>query len=192
MLPKKEKNKIKKDLISLSKGRIEVMKQSRDVVKTSKKLIYAIHRDDMAAARKYLKEIRDMRVSLEKISKDERLRSYGPYRNAIQEYVEAICYYFIIACDKIPAREELGAETETYLMGLSDLTGELMRKGIKEMIAERPEKTQKMRNIVDEIYGLIIDLDFDGGEARRKSDQVKYSLTKLEDILYEAKIRGKI
>ncbi|MBU0762586.1 MAG: hypothetical protein KKD39_06130, partial [Candidatus Altiarchaeota archaeon] len=137
-------------------------------------------------------EIKKARRVLEILTKDQRLKNYGPYKNAVQEYVEALAYYFVIKKGFIPTRGELGSDTETYLMGLSDLSGELMRKGINDAIKGMAKDTVKMRDVVDEIYGLILDLDLDGGEARRKTDQVKYALARLEDIVYDMKIRDKL
>ncbi len=192
MLDKRDSSAIKKDLELLSRGKIEAMKQAREVVKASKQLIYAIHRADLKATGEHEKAIKSMRAKLDTLANDERIKCYGPYKNAIQEYVEALAYHQVVSKGRIPTRAELGADTETYLMGLSDLTGELMRKGIKDVIDGRPKDAVRMRDVVEEIYGLVLELDLDGGEARKKTDQVKYALARLEDVVYDAKIRDKI
>jgi translin len=192
MLDRGERAAIRKDLDRLSRGRIEVMKQGRDVIKSSKELIYSIHRGDMAAAKGFLKKIEAGRGALDRMASTARLRAYHPYLSAVQEYVEAAAYYHVMTDERIPTRRRLRADTETYLSGLSDLTGEMMRKGVDDMVRERYAHALMMRDAVDEIYGLMLSLDMDGGEARRKSDSVKWNLAKLEDLVYDAKIRGKI
>jgi translin len=192
MLDRRDAAAIRRELDLLSRGKIEVMKQGREVVKSSKQLIFSIHRGDMKSASRFLKQINGQRRLLDKLANTERLRSYHPYTNALQEYVEAAAYYHVMADNRIPTRVQLKADAETYLSGLSDLTGELMRKGVDDMVNERFEHAVLMRDTVAEIYGLILSLDMDGGEARRKSDAVKWNLAKLEDLVYDAKIRDKI
>jgi translin len=192
MLDKREYASIRRDLDQFSRGKIEVMKQGREVVKASKELIYSIHRGDMKAAKEFLSKIEGERAKLDRIASTPRLRAFSPYSNGVQEYVEAVAYYWVMTKERIPARRELKVESETYLSGLSDLTGELMRKGVDDMIHERYAHARLLKDTVEEIYGLILSLDLDGGEARRKSDAVKWNLAKLEDLIYDAKIRDKI
>ena len=177
---------------ALSRGRIELAKQSREVVKSSKELIYAIHRGDMKAAKGFLGKIEFGRKRLDRLAKNPRLRSHHPYLLGLQEYVEAVAYYHVMARERIPTRKELKVDSETYLNGLSDLTGELMRKGVDDMVREKYQHAIKLRDTVNEIYGLVLSLDLDGGETRKKSDAVKWNLAKLEDLVYDAKIRDKI
>ncbi len=190
MLDPREKEAIRKDLDALSRGRIEVMKQGREVVKASKELIYSLHRGEMEAAGLCLGRITEARRRLDALANTPRLRAYHPYQNAVQEHVEAAAYHSVVARGRIPSRAALKADTETYLGGLSDLTGELARKGVDDMIHGRYAHAAAMKDVVEEIYGLILSLDFDGGEARRKSDAVKWNLAKLEDLVCDAKIRG--
>jgi translin len=192
MLDKREYASIRKDLDALSRGKIEVMKQSREVVKSSKELIYSIHRGDMNAAKGFLSKINLEKAKLDKIANSPKLRSYSPYGNGVQEYVEAVAYYFVMVKERIPTRSELKVDSDTYLSGLSDLTGELMRKGVDDMIHERYRHAMLLKETVNEIYGLMLSLDLDGGETRKKSDAVKWNLAKLEDLVYDAKIRDKI
>ena len=192
MLDSREAASIRKDLDLLSRGRIEIMKQSREVVKSSKELIYAIHRGDMASAKGFLAKIESERAKLDRVANTPRLRAYHPYGNGVQEYVEAVAYYYVMSKERIPTRKQLKVDSETYLNGLSDLTGELMRKGVDDMVRERYAHAMLMRDTVNEIYGLMLSLDLDGGETRRKSDSVKWNLAKLEDLVYDAKIRDKI
>ncbi len=192
MLNKSEFATIRKELDTHSRAKIEVMKQSRDIVKTSKQLIYSIHRQDLKTSSTILKKIKAERKKLDKSADSPKLKYYHPYLNGLQEYVEAVGYYHVMTENRIPTKAEMGVDAETYLMGLSDLTGELMRKGVDDMINERYDHAILMKDVVAEIYGLVLSLDLDGGEARRKSDQVKWNLAKLEDKVYDAKIRDKI
>ncbi|MBD3388609.1 MAG: hypothetical protein GF416_06030 [Candidatus Altiarchaeales archaeon] len=192
MIDEKELESIRDDLSRLSNDKIEQTKASRDVVKKSKELIYSIHRGDMETAKDKAAEIEEMRKKLDEMAKTEKLRGQHSYSIAVQEYVEAVTYHEVMTSKRLPTRKQLNADTELYLMGLSDLTGELVRKAVDDMVKENYDRATWLRDVVSEIYGAILSLDFEGGEARRKSDQIKWNLNKLEDLVYDAKIRGKI
>lgn len=183
---------IRGELGRLAQDKIVQNKASRIVVRNSKELIYALHRGDVKAAGKRAAEIKAARARLDKVAKSEKLRGQHSYSIAVQEYVEALSYYEVLTKKRLPTRKQLRADTESYLMGLSDLTGELVRKAVDDAINERYKHAVWLRDVVADIYGAILSLDFEGGEARRKSDQVKWNLNKLEDLIYDAKIRGKI
>jgi len=187
-----ERSAIRRELDLLYGKHVELNKASRDVVKKSKELIYATNRGDLSEAKKKLAEIKTERDKLDRIANTPKLRNFFPYQLAVQEYVEAVAFYSIISTGKIPTRKELSAETEAYLMGLSDLTGELVRKAVDDMINERYKHAISLKGAVEEVYGLILGLNLEGGDTRRKSDQVKWNLSKLEDLIYDAKIRDKI
>lgn len=192
MIDKNDAQKLAQELSTASESKIEVQKIGREVIKTSKKLIYSLHRGEIIEAGKLIIAIEGERQKLDKIAKDQKLRVYGPYKGALSEYVEAVTFYFYLKENRIPSSEELEVDAETYLMGLSDLTGEMMRKAVNDMAKSKYETALTIRDTVDEIHGLMLSLDFDGGEARRKSDQVKWNLNKIEGLVYDAKIRDKI
>ena len=192
MIDRSELAAMRRELSGLARDKIEQTKVSRGVVRKSKELIYAIHRGDMKAARKHAAEIKSDRRGLDRLAKSDKLRSQHSYSIAVQEYVEALAYYELMTRNRLPSKRHLNADTETYIMGLSDLTGELVRKAVDDMINERFDHALWLRDVVADIYGAILSLDLEGGEARKKSDQVKWNLNKLEDLTYDAKIRGKV
>ena len=49
--------KLRKDIQDYDSEREKLIKQSRDVLKLSKQIIYAVHRDDITEAAKLIKEI---------------------------------------------------------------------------------------------------------------------------------------
>ena len=55
-------------------------------------------------------------------------------QTALQEYAEALCYYHFIKNNKIPTAFSLKISNESYLLGLCDLTGELVRKAVNDVI----------------------------------------------------------
>ena len=192
LFSKGEKAAINRELDFLQERHVDLNKKSRDIVKTSKELIYATNRGDLKAASKSMRVIKKQRREIDKIASTPKLRYFFPYQLAVQEYIEAVTFYALITKKTIPSMKALGADAETYLMGLSDLTGELVRKAVDDMINERYDRAIFLKDVVSEIYGMILGFTFEGGDTRRKSDQVKWNLNKLEDLIYDAKIRDKI
>jgi|TARA_Y100000310_G_scaffold342807_1_gene447553 translin len=189
MLNTKEFGKIRKELAAFEAKRELVIRQSRDIINLSKRIIYALHRDDIKTASSLVKDIEKKKTSLEKISIDA---DTNIDKVAIQEYVEAICYYHFIKNKKIPATKAIKVDNESYLLGLCDLTGELVRKAVNEVINKNFKAALEIKNLVEEIFGEFLKFNLRNGELRKKSDQIKWNLKKLEDVVYELKLKGKL
>ncbi len=169
--------------------REKLIKKSREVLKLSKQVIYAVHRDELKNAVTLIKQLDKTKKELEKIAKYSTKMLYeGSYKIAVQEYVEAILYYQFIKTGKL---QSLQTQPEHYILGLADLPGELVRKAV--FLAGKGEvaKVGKIRDIVDMIYGELLKFDFRDNEVRRKVDGIKYDLRKLEDLMLDLKLRGR-
>ncbi|MBS3151692.1 hypothetical protein J4443_04905 [Candidatus Woesearchaeota archaeon] len=170
---------IDKEMQLFDKRRDEMLQKCHEAIRFSKRVIYAIHRDDPKAG-ELAKELK------EKVSK---LRTRGElqfsptYKVAMQEYVEAICLYEFILNNKVPTQSELYVSAPDYLSGLCDLTGELMRKANYFAIKGEINEALRTKELVDKIYEQFLLLDIRDNELRKKFDNVKYNLQKLEDLV---------
>ncbi|MBI4983445.1 hypothetical protein HZC32_02275 [Candidatus Woesearchaeota archaeon] len=181
--------KLQKEFVQYDEEREKLIKKSRDVLKLSKLIIYALHRDELDKAAKLVEEIEKERKELEKIARHNGKMVYeGSYKVALQEYVEALLYYHFVKAGKLV---DLKVMAEYLVLGLCDLPGELSRRAVflagKGKIAE----VVKIRDLVDAIYGELLKFDFRDNEIRRKVDAVKYELRKLEDLLLDMKLKGR-
>jgi len=193
MLNKNDFKEMRKGFNSYDNHREITIKKSRDILKLSKQIIYAVHRDNLAEAEKLVKKIEVEKKRAELIvKKNSKLESVGAYRVSIQEYVEALLYYNFIKNKRIPTHKTLKVTTEHYLMGLIDLTGELGRKAVQLAGKGNFKKVVNIRDTVSEIYGELLKFDFRESEQRRKFDSVKYDLKKLEDLVLDLKLKGKL
>src|SRR3989344_8209885 len=182
MLDKKEFLRIKKELDSFEEKREQVIDLARKIIKTSKLIIYGVHRgkpEDSLVA-----EIKSL---VKKLPKDD--YDTGMHNVALQEYVEALCFYDLIQKKNIPTADQLGVDVHTYLLGLCDLTGELVRKGVASVIKNDYKEAELLKDFVDEVYGAFLQFDLRNGELRKKSDQIKWNLTKLQDLICDLKIK---
>lgn len=182
-------NKLQKEFIDYDTEREKLIKKSRDVLKLSKQIIYAVHRDEMAPAKELVDQIEKERKELEKIAQHSNKMVYeGSYKIAIQEYVEAVLYYNFV---KNGTLAEIKVMAEHYILGLCDLPGELSRRAVFLAGKSQTEEVVKIKDLVDQIYGQLLKFDFRDNEIRRKVDSVKYELMKLENLVFELKLKGK-
>ena len=193
MLDNKDVSEMRNELKEYDDQRELIIKKSRDVLKLSKQLIYAIHRDEMDVAAKLVQEIKKERAALDKIANgDPFLVTEGSYKVALQEYAEAVLYFFVVKEHKLATRKELGVHTDYYILGLCDLTGELVRKAVYLAGKGLVPEVIRIKDLVDEIYGELLSFDLRDNEARRKMDAVKYDLRKLEDLALDLKLKGRV
>ena len=190
MLDKKEFVNIRKEMEEVEKKRELLIQKSREIIKLSKLIIYSLHRNDLKSASNTVEQIKKEKTRLEKISK-KRLDT-DMNKVAIQEYVEALCYYGFVKDSKIPTKSSLNVDTEDYLLGLCDLTGELGRRAVMDVINKRFEDALKIKELVDEIYGEFLKFNLRNSELRKKSDSIKWNLKKLEDVIFDITIKGKL
>lgn len=193
MLDKKDFKGMRIKFNCFDDNREIVIKKSRDILKLSKQIIYSVHRDDLKEANNLVKKIESEKKKVEEIvSKNSKLESIGAYKVAIGEYVEAMLYYYFIKNKKISTHKLLKVTTEHYLFGLIDLTGELGRKAVQLAGKGDFKKVVLIKDAVNEIYGELLKFDFRDSDMRRKFDSVKYDLKKLEDLVLDLKLKGKI
>jgi len=193
ILNKKSFESMKKEFDNNDTNRELLIKKSRDVLKLSKQVIYAVHRNDLSEATKLSKAIqKEKKLAENLIKKVPNLSSVGAYRVAIGEYAEAMLYLNYVKSKKISTSKELKINTTNYLFGLIDLTGELGRKAVQSAGKGDYSNVVEIKDTVSEIFGELLKFDFRDSDMRRKFDSVKYDLKKLEDLTLELKLKGKI
>jgi len=181
---------MRKELRVFDQRREDIIKQSRDVLKNSKRAIFALHRKDkkeaaslLAQAEKVLKALRAI------IKKDSHLASVGAFGEGLQEYVEAKAYQAIVHQKPIPTAKQLEVDTDNYLMGLCDVSGELVRRAINAAIEGDDATATSCKEVVATLYAELLQFDFRNSPLRRKFDSVKYDLQKLEDVMFQLKLK---
>ena len=188
MLNKSEFRKIREEMHRFDAKREEIIQASRDIISISKQIIYAAQRNDLKEAEISVKKIKEKIRKLKKINinSDTNINSV-----AFQEYVEAMAFYEFVKNKKIPTRASLGVSAEDYLSGLCDLTGELVRKAIYDVIHKKFDEAERIKELVHDIYGEFLNLHLRNGELRKKSDSIKWNLKKLEEVMYDISIKGR-
>jgi len=190
MLNKREFHKIRQDFNSFESRREKTVRKSRDIVRLSKQIIYSVHRGELGKAGTSIKQMKNDLSKLKKIAKtNSRLLVSGSYKIAEQEAVEAIAYYSIIKNKRLPALKGMGVDQDHYLLGICDLTGELVRNAINSVTKGDFKTPLKIKDFVHDLYHELQLFDFRNSELRRKVDAMKYDLKKLEELALQIKLK---
>ncbi|KAJ6891346.1 translin-associated protein X isoform X2 [Populus alba x Populus x berolinensis] len=205
-------------LNNLNEKRERVVKASRDITMNSKKVIFQVHRiskdnrdevldkaeKDLAAVTEQymLKLVKELQgTDFWKLR-----RAYSP--GVVQEYVEAatFCKFCrtgtLLNLDEInatllplsePSVEPLQINVLDYLLGLADLTGEMMRLAIGRISDGELEYAKKICQFVRDIYReltLIVPYMDDSSDMKTKMDTMLQSVVKIENACYGVHVRG--
>lgn len=183
MIGKSDFEKIRKEMAVLESSREESIRKSRDIIKLSKQIIYSVHRNDLKEAEKLIVQIKKEMSGLPK----QEAFDPGVINVAEQEYVEAAAFYSFAKDGVLPQKDSLRVNTINFLSGICDLTGEMVRKAVNSVISGSPAEALRIKEVVDELYGEFLKMDLRNSELRKKFDQIKWNLKKLEEVAYDLK-----
>lgn len=188
MINKKFVQKLRDDYKEHESERRQIISLANVILHDSKRVIFALHRDDQKNASESLQEIEKTLNHLEKKFGQSRLLQEGSFKAGTEEYVEAKMFYMVLTVGKVDKIKEVNINYESYLGGISDLTGEMVRRAINRAAAGKPEEVQKIKAAISDILAELVEFDMTG-YLRTKYDQAKTNLRKIEQIDYEIKIR---
>lgn len=194
MLNKKLLQHLKGEYDTYEQARRELIGVSNAALSKAKQAIFALHRDDEREATRLLREVESTFRGLEKVFKKiDGLRWEGAYRAALEEYVEAKLFFEFLHSGRQGLRLSGGLasvriDADTYLAGLSDLTGEIARKCVQRATQGRVKEVEQLAEAVRAIVGELIKFDLTG-YLRTKYDQAKQNLRRVEEVLYDIKMR---
>ncbi|KAG6832248.1 hypothetical protein H0H92_004213 [Tricholoma furcatifolium] len=196
------------DLDDYNDRRERLIKASRDVTTISKRTIFLLHRvviesdaDDAAASaaaqgRAKLKEAQNIYASIKHELEGDRFWRYERQVSpGLQEYIEALSFAHYLEHKSLITFDEVQKTLcdadgvphfpltiADYLLGLSDLTGELMRFAISAM-GRRGGRVKASEVYFERMTPYIFNLS-------KKQAVTAQSLEKLEDAAYAIVVRG--
>lgn len=179
--------KIKKGYADATKERRLIISLSNEILHEAKRSIFSIHRGDLITASTILGSL-DKKI--EKLQNDfgyHRLSEEGAYTAGIEEYVEAKLFYLAATDQTITKIAKIKISNDSYLGGLSDVTGELVRLATNSAASGNFDKVKTCQKLINEIMGEMVAMDLTG-YLRTKYDQAKSNLRKIEQMAYEIKL----
>ncbi|WIA29404.1 hypothetical protein OEZ86_011908 [Tetradesmus obliquus] len=167
--------------------RESVIKRSRDAQKLAKQAIYSLHWGDYSRAEEQLASVEKVARELLPIIEKEPTLRYGSYAAVMEEYAEAAIFKVFLTEGRMLKASELRelVQVEEYLGGVLDFTGELNRHAVACATRRDVAAVSRCREIVDALMGQFLQFDLRNGALRKKFDSLKYTLKKLESMLYE-------
>lgn len=181
-------NSLKKNYLKKNKDRRQIISQATVVLNNSKKAIFALHRRDLKLAAEKLKESDKIIKSVLADFGLARASEEGAWLAGLEEYAEAKLFFSFISTGHIGRIKEVKLPLESYLGGLCDLSGELVRLAINEVIEQNLDAVGKIKDTINEILNELIDFDL-SGYLRTKYDQARNNLKKIEQINYEINLK---
>ena len=168
-------------------ARERALADSRELIRHCSTSIRAAHRGEFDRAG----ELRDLARRLsEKLTADlaahQDLYYAGYVQDAQKEYAEAAITYALIAGEPLPGPETLAVSVVSYLGGLAESVGELRRYILDQLRQGRMERSEEILARMDEIYGLLVSLDYPDaltGGLRRATDSVRGIMEKTRGDL---------
>lgn len=188
MLSKQFFQKLKKDYENQESERKKIIEFSASVLHDSKRVIFATHRKDYKKAAESLKAIEKTLTAYQKQFSFSRLTKEGSYRAGAEEYVEARIFYNVARGEKIDRIPKIKIDHESYLAGICDVTGELVRRAVNLTSEGSLEETYMSKSLIQEIMEELAEFNMTG-YLRTKYDQARHNLRKIEQIAYEVKLR---
>ncbi|CAB4027648.1 Translin, partial [Paramuricea clavata] len=93
---------------------------------------------------------------------------------------------------KVKREEGFHIDLDDFLTGLLLLANELSRLAVNCVTAEEYQRPQKIASFVSELDAGFRLLNLKNDSLRKKFDGLKYDLKKIEEVVYDIKIRGLI
>ncbi len=157
--------------------REKALELSRRLIRHSAKTIRAIHRGEFEKAKEMLDEGRGVVEQFNSdLAEEATIYEAGYVQDALKEYAEASLTYAFIAGQPLPGPGELHIDYPAYLNGLAEAMGELRRSILDLMRAGELEKGEELLSIMDEVYGILVTVDYPDAITRglrRTTDMVR-------------------
>jgi translin len=182
--------RIKEQYSQSEKHRQTIIKNGNAALRSAKQAIFALHRNNPDEAKKHLQAAEETFANSEEIIDDfPKLNYQGAHRAALEEYVEAKLFLNYVEAGEFGSVPERAERPDAYLAGLSDFTGELVRLATRRATDGEYEVVDRATEAVSDVVQFLLELDL-RGHVRKKADQAKRNLRKLEDMRYEIGLRN--
>lgn len=202
--------------------RERVVKASRDTTRRSKKIIFELHRvadatsqeswdDILQQAQENFAQVQNIiaRGIANELSDDDYPRLHHAFSPGLQEYAEAALFLHYLRSGALITREQIDRDLQRacaraevsfsmymhpadYILGVADLSGELMRLAIGCAARGNPTIPVKTRDFLSCVYAFFSDIQYRIPELReldRKIPVFCQSLDKVINACFQSSVR---
>lgn len=157
-------------------AREKVLPLSRELVRHSANTIRAVHRGELAEAKKMLVEGKNLAQELRASLVEHPDLYYSGYtQDALKEFAEANITYALIAGEELPSPMELGVEYPAYLKGLGEAAGEMRRHTLDLIRHGETERGEEILGSMEDIYSVLVTIDY--------PEAITYGLRHITDMV---------
>ena len=170
----------------------ETMKPVANSIRIESKFaISLIRRDKRNEASAALEKAEEQLKILEEVSaKSPHLSRLGFYHEALEEYVEAKVYVSLLTGGKLIWPANISIEPAVLIGGIADATGELVRRAITVADVGTLDEIAGFQHIAEEVANKLSNVKMDA-KIRKKYDDVERNVRRLEEILYDVRMKKK-
>lgn len=165
------------DFVARSKVRDEALSLSRSLIRFASRAIRAVHRNEKDVALEKIAETADLAAQLNaNLHEYPEIYFAGYTQDALKEYAEASIVFTLVYGGDFPTPEGLKIPANTYLKGLAEAATEMRRRCLDVMRQGNPDEAEPVLEIMEDIYGLLVTMDFPDaitGGLRRQTDIVR-------------------
>lgn len=137
------------------------LSRQRKIIKHCSLSIRALHRREWEEAEELMTTARQLLDEAEKAVRDFPEVYYAGFlQDAQKEYAEARLTQCLILGSKLPGPDELGVDYAPFLNGMGEAVGELRRYTLDRIRIGDLEESERVLEIMDEIYCALIGLDY--------------------------------
>jgi len=158
-------------------ARERALRTCRQVIRHSADAIRAVHRREHGKAKQLLDSAHELLLELSRdLAGHGKLLHSGFVHDAQKEFAEGCITLALIAEKDLPKPKALGVSNAAYLDGLGESVGELRRYILDSLRRDDFSRCEELLAIMDEIYGILITMDFPELLAhglRRTTDAVR-------------------
>ena len=169
---------------------------SRQAIQACAASIRATHRGEFDSAASLAQQARDhVGAADAALAGHPDVRSGGPLHDAKKELAEAWCTLALVRDDPLPSPEEISIEVAPYCNGLAEAASELRRQLLDQLRAGELERAEELMRAMDEIYSLLVTIDYpDGvtGGLRRTTDALRAVLERTRGDITTALVMARL
>jgi len=152
---------IRQEFTLINQLRDKTLQQSRALVRSCANSIRAIHRHEWTEAEAALQQARtDAEAMVQPLADYPTLYQAGYTQDALKELVEAHVVYAVVRGGGWPVPAALYVTGSTYLRGLSEAATEMRRFVLDLMRRGQIIEAEPYLEFMDEVYSLLITVDF--------------------------------
>ncbi|MFN3974176.1 MAG: haloacid dehalogenase [Dehalococcoidia bacterium] len=165
-------------------AREQALTLSREVIQHCSLAIRAAHRSQQEEARRHLLHAQERLQRVEALLHQHPDVYYAGFvEDAQKEFAEASTLLAVLSGEPLPSFRDLKIGVAPYLHGLGEAVGELRRAILDALRQGNLERCQGLLEVMDDVYALLITVDFpDGmtGGLRRTTDAVRGILERTQ------------